>query len=95
MSEPESGSADAEWTVEWIEKQRELLRQQTSRASAAGGNPQADALGAKWRELGDAWLDGFSALSRQADLHRGAEIPPFKVGEEMLQAWHGAWTVFE
>jgi class III poly(R)-hydroxyalkanoic acid synthase PhaE subunit len=97
MSEPESASTDPEWTVEWIEKQRELLRQQASRAGAASGNPQADAVGAKWRELGDAWLDGFSTLSRSAsaDASRGAAIPPFKVGEEMLQAWNGAWTVFE
>ena len=97
MSEPESGSTHPEWTAGWIEKQRELLRQHASRAGAASGNPAADAVGTRWRELGDAWLEGLSSLSRpaSADSSPDGAIPLFKVGEEMLQAWQSAWTVFE
>lgn len=100
-------SKSSDWAAAWIEQQRELLRRQA--ASAAAGAKQAapkDAqnepamtdevrqLGEKWRELGQSYLSGLAQYAQSGGAANTSEAGAhFKVGEEMLDLWRGAWSI--
>lgn len=91
MSESAGRSTQADWTVEWIEKQREWLRAQSTDAQSEA----ASVIGARWRELGDTYLQDLAMLLRQDPAGGRTPLPPFKVGRELLDAWRSTWTAVE
>jgi hypothetical protein len=92
MAESESRSTK-EWAAGWIEQQRELLRQQTSK-SVMGEGEAARVIGEKWRSLGDSYLEGLTMLAAAA-APDSSTAAPFKVGEELLELWRNAWATFD
>lgn len=85
MADEDSKSTGEEWAASWIEQQRELLRRASSGTPAAG---EAQMIGARWLELGQSWLNGFGDSMAQGT----QSLAGFTVGEELLDAWRGAWS---
>jgi hypothetical protein len=98
MSEANSGGSD--WIQAWIEQQREQLRRAgMPGAQAAGGGAKTDGIsdqvrdiGMRWLEAGQSYLQGWQQFAQRSAAGTAAGEPPFKFGEEMLNAWQGTWT---
>ncbi len=92
MADEDAGSKDAQWTAAWIEQQRELLRQQAGQGAV--DNEEVRNLGARWLDIGRAWLGGLQDLAQRQP---GEALPlgSFKVGEELLDVWRNAWTTLD
>lgn len=85
----ESKNDGSEWILAWIEQQREQLR----RAGMPGVGAEAEQvrdIGMRWLEAGQAYLQGWQQFAPQCAAAEPAE-DPLKFGEEMLNAWQGAW----
>ena len=52
--------------------------------------PQA--LSGKWAEMGKSYLEAMQRAATQAPGESAAADAPFKVGEELLNLWRGAWS---
>lgn len=99
----ESNSTGSDWIQAWIEQQREQLRragmagvgtQSTDNAAGgAGAAGQIRDIGLRWLEAGQSYLQGLQQFTQRAAAGASAgEAPPLKFGEEMLNAWQGAWA---
>lgn len=96
----ESKSDGSEWIQAWIEQQREQLRRAGLPGAAAGsGSAKTDGLsdqfrdiGMRWLEAGQAYLQGWQQFAQQRAAGAAAGEPPLKFGEDMLNAWQGAWS---
>ncbi len=87
MADEDGKSNGAQWAAAWIEQQRELLHQQA--AEGAGTSEEARNLGARWLEVGRAYLGGLQEFAQHPA--GGASFGSFKVGEELLDVWRNAW----
>lgn len=89
MADEGMKSQDAQWTAAWIERQRELLRQQTDQS--ASSSDEAHGIATRWLDIGRTYLGGLQDFAKQA---ANGEMPfgSFKVGEELLDVWRNAWT---
>ncbi|WP_184334013.1 poly(R)-hydroxyalkanoic acid synthase subunit PhaE [Povalibacter uvarum] len=87
MGDQDPKANGSPWAAEWIEQQRELLRQRTA-AGGAGGTEEVRAIGDKWLDLGQSWLQGIADTASQGT----QSFAGFQVGEELLDAWKSAWT---
>ena len=99
----ESKNDGSEWIQAWIEQQREQLRRAgmpgTDAAAGGSSSTKTDGLsdqlrdiGMRWLEAGQAYLQGWQQFTRQRAAGAAAGEPPLKFGEDMLNAWQGAWA---
>ena len=83
----QAGASGDGWAAEWIEQQRELLRQRAATGPADAG-AEVRSIGEKWLELEQSWIRGATDPTAQGL----PSFASFKVGEEMIDAWKNAWT---
>lgn len=94
MSEAEGQAGD--WIRNWIEQQREQLRQMSG--GAGDPEPAADqmqSLAARWLGVGQAYLSGLTQFAQSTPTTTSAEAggnPSPQFSEEMLGAWRRAWA---
>jgi len=89
-------SNPSDWTS-WLQKQAELLRAAAAQpqATASGVDDTLHTLGTRWLEMGKSYLGAMQQVAGQASAADGksaAPEAPFKIGEELLNLWRGAWT---
>lgn len=94
----ESKNDGSDWIQAWIEQQREQLRRAgMPGADAASGEKTAASdqyrdLGMRWLEAGQSYLQGWQQFAQRSAGGSTAGETPLKFGEEMLNAWQGAWA---
>ncbi|HEY0683955.1 MAG TPA: poly(R)-hydroxyalkanoic acid synthase subunit PhaE [Steroidobacter sp.] len=98
----ESTNDGSDWIQAWIEQQREQLRRAgmpSSSADPATGSASGDKvsdqvrdIGMRWLEAGQAYLQGWQQFAQRSAAGAAAGEPPLKFGEDMLNAWQGAWA---
>src|SRR5688500_14234067 len=97
----ESKNDGSDWIQAWIEQQREQLRRagMPGSGSAAGASASTDKvsdqvrdIGMRWLEAGQAYLQGWQQFAQRSAAGAASGEPPLKFGEDMLDAWQGAWA---
>jgi class III poly(R)-hydroxyalkanoic acid synthase PhaE subunit len=95
----DSGPRKDDWIQQWIEQQRALLQERSAQPRRDGASEelrdQLQALGARWLEIGRAYLGGLQQFVSDAQAPAGPGTPMFELGEEFLGAWRGAWQSHE
>ncbi|HEY4366428.1 MAG TPA: poly(R)-hydroxyalkanoic acid synthase subunit PhaE [Steroidobacteraceae bacterium] len=97
MTEKDSPSQQLDWASAWLRQQAELLR--SSAAAPHGGRPGSvddtlHAVGDHWLEMGKAYLASIQHTAGMGGEHgeAGTSEAPFRIGEELMNLWRGAWT---
>lgn len=78
----QDGDRDGDWIAAWIARQRESLAQS---AQGAAFESEAQDLGRRWAETGQAFFDGLRQFATAGAA--GSNFDPFDVGQAMLGAW--------
>jgi Poly(R)-hydroxyalkanoic acid synthase subunit (PHA_synth_III_E) len=85
----ESNEVDGDSIAEWIERQREKLRESAAQgATGSSAAPDLTTLGQRWLELAKSYLEGLAQFAAAGTHAR----PGFQLGDDLLGAWRIAFT---
>jgi class III poly(R)-hydroxyalkanoic acid synthase PhaE subunit len=76
-----------DWIGGWIDEQRRLI-EKMAQARGAGLDPALRDMSLKWLDAGQSYLQGWAQFAGGAAPSGQA---PSAIGEDLLNAWRGAW----